>query len=95
MCAKFLRPAVHNQRHNFIYRGSEWVFDRTLAAYDTRFAGFGIPTGHTRRDHPGGVPERLPLHHRAKGFFPQQDTGRIGGSVQAAQDYLFQACATK
>jgi multidrug efflux pump len=26
-----------------------------------------------------------------KGFFPQQDTGRIMGSVQAAQDISFQA----
>ena len=30
-----------------------------------------------------------------KGFFPQQDTGRIGGSVQAAQDISFQAMSDK
>src|SRR6202040_1000023 len=30
-----------------------------------------------------------------KGFFPQQDTGRIGGSVQAAQDISFQAMRGK
>jgi multidrug efflux pump len=30
-----------------------------------------------------------------KGFFPQQDTGRLGGSVQAAQDISFQAMRGK
>jgi multidrug efflux pump len=96
MCAKFLRPAVHNQRHNFFYRGSEWVFDKTLAAYR-----------HTL----GWVLEYqlvtlfvtilvacLSVYLYIivpKGFFPQQDTGRIGGSVQAAQDISFQAMRAK
>ena len=30
-----------------------------------------------------------------KGFFPQQDTGRISGSVQAAQDISFSAMSGK
>jgi multidrug efflux pump len=30
-----------------------------------------------------------------KGFFPQQDTGRISGSIQAAQDISFQAMKSK
>jgi hydrophobe/amphiphile efflux-1 (HAE1) family protein len=30
-----------------------------------------------------------------KGFFPEQDTGRIGGSIQAAQDMSFQAMKGK
>jgi multidrug efflux pump len=30
-----------------------------------------------------------------KGFFPQQDTGRLMGSVQAAQDISFQAMSGK
>jgi multidrug efflux pump len=30
-----------------------------------------------------------------KGFFPQQDTGVIGGSIQAAQDISFEAMAAK
>jgi multidrug efflux pump len=30
-----------------------------------------------------------------KGFFPQQDTGRISGSVQAAQDISFEAMSSK
>ena len=39
--------------------------------------------------------ERLPLHHCPKGFFPQQDTGRLGGSIQAEQDISFQAIREK
>ena len=30
-----------------------------------------------------------------KGFFPQQDTGRLGGSIQAEQDISFQAIREK
>ena len=30
-----------------------------------------------------------------KGFFPQQDTGRLNGAVQAAQDISFQAMKGK
>ena len=38
--------------------------------------------------------ERLPLHHRPKGFFPQQDTGRCAVS-QAAQDISFRRHADR
>jgi multidrug efflux pump len=30
-----------------------------------------------------------------KGFFPQQDTGRLQGAIQAAQDISFQAMQAK
>ena len=30
-----------------------------------------------------------------KGFFPQQDTGRLFGNIQAAQDISFQAMRQK
>ena len=33
MCAKFLRPSQPNERHNVVYRTSEWFFDRLLVAY--------------------------------------------------------------
>ena len=41
------------------------------------------------------LPDGLSLHHRSKGIFPQQDTGRISGSVQAAQDISFPAMSAK
>src|SRR6201981_2639723 len=33
MCAKFLRPPKKDEKHNVLYRISEWMFDRLLATY--------------------------------------------------------------
>jgi multidrug efflux pump len=96
MCAKFLRPPAENAGHNFLYRGSEWVFDKMLLAYQhalkwvlryqlaTFIATFLVAclSGYLYYIVP-------------KGFFPQQDTGRLQGSVQAAQDISFQAMRGK
>ena len=96
MCAKFLRPSQPNERHNVFYRSSEWFFDKLLATY---------------RDSLKWVLAHQPLTLAVtilvaclsvylyikvpKGFFPQQDTGRLNGAVQAAQDISFQAMSGK
>jgi multidrug efflux pump len=96
MCAKFLRPAVKEEKHNRIYRISEWGFDTSLAAYRHslkwvlrhQFLVLVVTV----------LVACLSVYLYAvvpKGFFPQQDTGRIGGSVQAAQDISFQAKRSK
>jgi multidrug efflux pump len=95
MCAKFLRPADH-KKHNFIYRGFEWIFDRMLSTYRQSLnwvldhqpltLGVTIATACLSVYLYILVP---------KGFFPQQDTGRIMGSVQAAQDISFDAMSSK
>ena len=96
MCAKFLRPPAENERHNLIYRGSEWVFDKTLAAYRrslTWVLEYQLLTLIVTI-----LVACLSVYLYIivpKGFFPQQDTGRIGGSVQAAQDISFQAMRDK
>jgi multidrug efflux pump len=96
MCAKFLRPPAENAGHNLFYRGSEWVFDKMLVTYRhalkwvlkyqlaTFIATFLVAclSGYLYYIVP-------------KGFFPQQDTGRLQGSVQAAQDISFQAMRVK
>jgi multidrug efflux pump len=95
MCAKFLRP-LGEKKHGHIYRASEWAFDRLLGSY---------------RHSLNWVLKHQPLTLAVtiataclsvylyilvpKGFFPQQDTGRIGGSVQAAQDISFTAMKGK
>jgi len=96
MCAKFLRPPAQERGHNRFYRASEWVFDKTLATY-----------GHALRwvlDYQlvtlvaTILVACLSIYLYIivpKGFFPQQDTGRIMGSVQAAQDISFQAMRGK
>jgi multidrug efflux pump len=96
MCAKFLRPPPPNQRHNVFYRGSEWFFDSLLRAYDRTLQW-------VLRHQPVTLAVTilvacLSVYLYAKvpkGFFPQQDTGRLMGAVQAAQDISFQAMSGK
>jgi multidrug efflux pump len=96
MCAKFLRPPVKDERHNRIYRGSEWVFDKTLSTYDRALKWVLKYQLVTLIVTILVACLSVYLYIRVpKGFFPQQDTGRLGGSVQAAQDISFQAMRGK
>jgi multidrug efflux pump len=95
MCAKFLRPATGNS-HNRIYRASEWVFDSMLRTY-RRLLGIALKHSFITLSVTilvAGLSVFLYIKV-PKGFFPQQDTGRIAGSVQAAQDISFQAMRDK
>ena len=95
MCAKFLR-ANHEKKHNFIYRIFESVFDGMHRTY-------GRSLNWVLRHQPltFGVAIATFVLSIAlywfvpKGFFPQQDTGRVMGSVQAAQDISFEAMSSK
>jgi multidrug efflux pump len=89
LCARFLRHDA-NKKHGLAYRISEGAFNGMLKGYD-----------HALR----WVLSRQPLilcvtiltaalsvymfGHVNKGFFPQQDTGRIAGFIQADQDTSF------
>jgi multidrug efflux pump len=95
MCAKFLRSA-DQERHGQIYRFSEKFFDTILNLYR-----------HSLKVVLGHQPLTLLITIATaalsvylyvivpKGFFPQQDTGRVMGSVQAAQDISFAAMKDK
>jgi multidrug efflux pump len=95
MCAKFLRPPKTEKR-NLFYRASERVFDHLLTAYR-----------HALKWVLANQPVTLIvtilvaclsvfLYIKVpKGFFPQQDTGRIMGGVMAAQDISFQSMSDK
>jgi len=95
MCAKFLRPP-QKEKHGRIYRFSEWVFDKTLNSYT-----HGL--NWVLRHQPLTLLVTIATACLSvylyvivpKGFFPQQDTGRIVGSVQASQDISFQAMRQK
>ncbi|HTC58042.1 MAG TPA: efflux RND transporter permease subunit [Candidatus Sulfotelmatobacter sp.] len=95
MCAKFLRPPT-DSGHNRFYRASEWVFDNMLATYSHslkwvlkhQLATFIVTLMVACLS--GYLYYIVP-----KGFFPQQDTGRLNGAVQAAQDISFQAMSGK
>ena len=97
MCAKFLRPSKRRKSTTsstapasgfstgcwrLYTRMLKWVLSPSVAGVD--------------RHDPGRVAEHLPVHHKCPtGFFPQQDTGRIQGSVIGAQDISFQSMADK
>jgi multidrug efflux pump len=95
MCAKFLRPAKDNS-HNRFYRASEWVFDTMLDGYRR---ALNVALKHSFVTLIVTILVAclsVFLYIKVpKGFFPQQDTGRISGSVQAAQDISFQAMRDK
>ncbi|HLW51371.1 MAG TPA: multidrug efflux RND transporter permease subunit [Candidatus Angelobacter sp.] len=95
MCAKFLRGS-RKEDHGKVYRVSEWVFDKILDIYR-------VSLGWVLRHQfttllvtilTMGLSVGL-YWYIPKGFFPQQDTGRLGGSVQGEQDIAFPAMRDK
>ena len=96
MCAKFLRPSPPNERHNVVYRASEWFFDSLLAMYRQALKWVLAHQPLTLLVTILVACLSVYLYIIVpKGFFPQQDTGRLNGSVQAAQDISFQAMSGK
>jgi multidrug efflux pump len=96
MCAKFLRHSPPTQRHNFFYRSSEWFFDTLLAGYRRSLKWVLKHQPLTLAVTILVACLSVYLYIKVpKGFFPQQDTGRLNGAVQAAQDISFQAMTGK
>jgi multidrug efflux pump len=89
MCSRLLK---HNEEHGRLYRASERVFQWILSLYERSL------TWVLRHPLPMllvllitiGVNVYL-LVIVPKGFFPQQDTGRLAGGIQGAQDSSFTA----
>jgi len=95
MCAKFLRPAK-TEEHNVFYRASEWFFDKLLAGYTHSLKwvlAYQLPTLIVTILI--AVLSGYLYYIVPKGFFPQQDTGRIMGGVMAEQDISFQSMSDK
>ena len=95
MCATILRPEKQGA-HNFLFRASERSFNWMHSHYE-RSLRWAL--GHSRIMLAviviTIVTNGFLFYHVPKGFFPEQDTGRIGGSIQAAQDTSFQAMQRK
>ncbi|MBV9435111.1 MAG: multidrug efflux RND transporter permease subunit [Acidobacteria bacterium] len=95
MCAKFLR-SEHDRKHGWFYNAGERAFNWMLDSY---------------RHGLDWVLEHQPVvllitfltvclnvylyYVVPKGFFPQQDTGRVSGGILAQQDASFQSMAGK
>ena len=97
MCAKLLRAEANGkEKHNLFYRTSEWVFDRMLAVYTHALRWVLRHQPVTLLVTILVAVLSVVLYWKVpKGFFPQQDTGRIGGTVVAAQDTSFQSMSNK
>src|SRR5258708_25433039 len=88
MCAPFLRH--ESAKHNRIYRFSENAFNRLLRTYDFSLRWVLRHQFVILLVAMGTVCLSVYLFIRTtKGFFPQQDTGRINGSLIRDQDLSF------
>ncbi len=95
MCAKFLRSA-DKERHGGIYRFSEQFFETVLSLYSRSLKAVLRHQPLTLLITIATAALSVYLYIIVpKGFFPQQDTGRVMGSVQAAQDISFAAMKQK
>jgi multidrug efflux pump len=95
MCALLLRRTPHHSQ-GWLHRITERFFEAMLRGYD-RSLGWAL-------SHPrlilmillATIVTNVQLYRIIpKGFFPQQDTGRINGSIQADQSISFQLMRQK
>ena len=95
MCAKFLKSEKH-RAHGRLYRASERAFEWLLHRYE---AGLSWVLRHAQLTLLVAVITvcvNVYLYLIVpKGFFPEQDTGRLAGAIQADQDTSFQAMQQK
>ncbi|MDR2018030.1 MAG: multidrug efflux RND transporter permease subunit [Syntrophobacterales bacterium] len=95
MCATLLRPENKFSNHRFC-KASESVFDWMKGRYD-------VTLRWALRHHKfmlcitvaTVIASIVLLYTAPKGFFPETDTGRIRGTIQAEQDISFQAMKAK
>jgi len=89
MCAYLLK---RERSHGWMYRTSERAFDWVVNLYGRTLAAALRFRGITLLVLLGTIGLNVFLFIRIpKGFFPQQDTGRLQGSITADQDTSFQA----
>jgi multidrug efflux pump len=94
MCARFLRH--ESGKHNKIYRFSEGVFNRLLRTYDFSLRWVLRHQFLILLVTIGTVCLNVYLFYKTpKGFFPQQDTGRLNGAILGDQDLSFAAMSKK
>jgi multidrug efflux pump len=94
MCARFLKHDTG--RHGRAYRMSESVFNRLLRTYDVGLRWVLRHQFFILLVTIGTVCLNVYLFWvTPKGFFPQQDTGRITGLIQGDQDLSFAAMSQK
>ena len=95
MCAQILKP-IGEEKHGRFFRSSQVLFDWTLKSYRGGLRWVlrhQLPTLIVTL---ATMVVTFYLYVKVpRGFFPQQDTGRVIGSVQADQDISFPAMRQK
>jgi multidrug efflux pump len=95
MCAKFLRP-TKKEGHNWIYLLCERGFNRLASAYDDGLRWVLRHQALTLSVMIATVCINIVLFVMIpKGFFPQQDIGRLNGNIQGSQDVSFDSMLVK
>ncbi len=90
MCSRLLRPHSE-ERHGRLFQASERIFQRILRSYETSLAWVLRHPFATLMTFVATVATTVALYIAIpKGFFPQQDTGRLTGAIVAAQDISYQ-----
>ena len=93
MCARLLR---HEREHGFFFRASERGFDAILHGYKKSLEWVLDHQPLTMVVTLMTIVLSVYLYARVpKGFFPQQDTGRMGGQIVADQASSYQAMADR
>jgi multidrug efflux pump len=89
MCAHMLRQ---HESHGWIYRTTERGFNAVVNFYGRTLSTVLRFPAMTMAVLLATIALNIYLYiHVSKGFFPQQDNGRISGTIQADQDTSFQA----
>jgi multidrug efflux pump len=89
MCAHLLKE---QKSHGWLYETSERAFNWVVSMYGRTLSGVLRWPAITLMVLLGTIALNVFLFIRVpKGFFPQQDAGRLTGSIQADQDTSFQA----
>jgi hydrophobe/amphiphile efflux-1 (HAE1) family protein len=95
MCAKFLK-ADRGLRHGQLHRASQRAFEWLLGTYEVSLSWVLRHARLTLLVAVVTVCINIYLFVVVpKGFFPEQDTGRVMGAIQADQDTSFQAMQQK
>ncbi len=95
MCARLLRPQSRTA-HGRLYQASEKGFGAILRAYEKSLGWVLRHQRFTIVVTLATMAATIFLYAKVpKGFFPQQDSGRLTGTIQADQDTSFQAMQKK
>ncbi len=90
MCSRLLRSR-EEEHHGRLFQASERLFQRVMGHYERSLGWVLRHQFTTLMVAVGTALATVILYiYVPKGFFPQQDTGRITGTIQAAQDISFQ-----